>query len=111
MTLNSVSASSTATASNPSSPAPNEPVAFTHRGEQYTITHEADGGVSITRGGTTMQFDAGQAADLRGLPTENTLWGASADAPDASFQGVPLEQVFSDPASSPATSAPPERLW
>jgi hypothetical protein len=97
-------------ASNPPPSASNEPVAFTHRGEQYTVTHDADGGVSVSHGGTTMQFNAEQAADLQNLPTENTLWGAPPDAPDASFQDVPLGQVFGDTPSSPATSAPAP-LW
>lgn len=103
----SASASSPAIASNPTSPASDEKVAFTHHGQQYTATYGADGGVDVSRGGETMHFNAEQAADLRGLPTENTLWGASADAPDASFQGVPLGKIFDNP-SSPTTGEP---LW
>lgn len=103
----SAPASSTAIASNPTPPASDEKIAFTHHGQQYTATYDADGGVDVSRGGMTMHFNAEQAADLQGLPTENTLWGASADAPDASFQGVPLSRIFDNP-SSPTTRDP---LW
>jgi hypothetical protein len=95
----------------PSAPRTNDPIAFTHNGHQYTATHEDDGGVSVRRDdGITMQFNAEQAADLQGLPTQNVLFGAPADAPDASFQGVPLDQVYNgDPTSS--SPAPSEPLW
>jgi hypothetical protein len=95
---------------NPPSPQANEPIAFTHHGHQYTVAYENDGGVSVRReDGITMLFNAEQAADLQGLPTEAALWG-TVDAPGASFQGVPLKDLFSNalPSSAPAT---PGRLW
>lgn len=44
----------------------------------------------------------------------NSLFGAPQDAPDASFQGVPLDTLFNGyssstaPANTPATTTP---LW
>jgi hypothetical protein len=106
MSISSIGA--TASASNPSSPATDERTAFTHDGHQYEVTREADGGATVSRDdGITMYFNPKQAADLQGLPTQNTLWGAPQDVPGASFHGIPLGQFFDNPSSSSA----PERLW
>jgi hypothetical protein len=106
MSIPSVSAP--AIPSNQSSQANDEPTTFTHDGHQYEVNREADGGVSVSRDdGITMVFNAKQAAGLQGLPTQNVLFGAPQDIPDASFQGTPLGQLFDNPSSSSA----PERLW
>jgi hypothetical protein len=55
--------------------------------------------------GITMVFNAQQAAALQGLPTQNVLFGAPQDVPNASFQGTSLGQFFDNPSSAP------ERLW
>ncbi len=104
--MNVSQASSAPTGSNSSSPATDEPISFTHNGHEYTATHEADGGVTVSRDdGITKYFNAEQAGDLRGLPTQDVLFGAPQDIPDASFQGTPLGQLF-DP-----TPSAPEPLW
>lgn len=101
-------ANNTAISANPSSRDVGVPIPFTHKGQQYTVTYDADGGAAVRQGGTTMHFNAEQAADLKGLPTREVLFGAPADAPNAAFMGKPLEQVFAPPPSSPKT---PEPLW
>jgi hypothetical protein len=97
-------------ASNPPSSMPQEPVTFTQNGQQYSVERDANGGAWLQRGGDAVYLNAEQAAELTGVPNQNVLFGAPLDAPDASFQGSPLGQLFGD---SPSTSAPaaPERLW
>jgi hypothetical protein len=87
-----------------------EPVTFTQNGQQYSVEPDADGGTWLHRGGDAIYLNAEQAADLSGVPNQNVLFGAPLDAPDASFQGKPLGQLFGDP---PSSSAPPatEPLW
>lgn len=95
-------------AQNPPSPAKGEPITFTHDGHEYTVTYEADGGAIVSRDdGITKHLNAEQAALLQGLPTTEPLFGAAPDAPQASFDGMPLGTLFDDP---PASSAPTP-LW
>jgi hypothetical protein len=93
--------------SNPLPRATDEPIRFTHDGQQYTATYDADGGVAVSReDGITMHFNAEQAAGLHGLPTQDVLFGAPHNVPNASYQGIPLGQFFDNPSSSA-----PESLW
>ncbi len=106
--MSSVSPAGTgALASIPPSRATDEPIPFTHDGQQYTATYDADGGVAVRReDGITMHFNAEQAAGLHGLPTQDVLFGAPHNVPNASYQGIPLGQFFDNPSSSA-----PESLW
>jgi hypothetical protein len=60
--------------------------------------------------GITMHFNAEQAAGLQGLPTQNVLFGAPHNSPDASYNDIPLGKFFDNPSlSAPAPAQEP--LW